>query len=145
SNGWAVGGANTDGGGALVASDMHLGLRVPTIWYRARLQLQPAGVSTPTVDLNGITLPGAHVLVAGSNGHIAWGFTNSYGDWADLTFVPCIGVDDKAVRTASETIAVTTVTEKISVKGKKRDEVLAVSTGADGILVEAQPSIGRCW
>jgi penicillin amidase len=145
SNGWAVGGANTDGGGALVASDMHLGLRVPTTWYRARLQLQPAGVTTPTLDLNGVTLPGAHVMVAGSNGHIAWGFTNSYGDWVDLTFVPCLGVANNAVRTATETIEVTTVTERIAVKGRKRDDLLAVSTGPDGILVEAEPSLGRCW
>ncbi|MEJ0037412.1 MAG: penicillin acylase family protein [Gammaproteobacteria bacterium] len=145
SNGWVIGGANTDGGGALVASDMHLGLRVPNIWYRARMQLRPAGVATATLDLNGVTLPGAHVLVAGSNGHIAWGFTNSYGDWVDLTFAPCTAVDDKAVRTAAGTIELTTVTEKISVKGKRLHNLLAVSTGPDGILVEAQPSIGRCW
>ena len=145
SNGWVINGANTDSGGALVASDMHLGLRVPTIWYRARMQLQPAGVSSPTMDLNGLTLPGAHVLVAGSNSHIAWAFTYSYGDFVDLTFVPCIAVDDKTVRTATESIAVTTVTEKITVKGKQRDHLLAVSTGPDGILVDAQPSLGRCW
>ena len=145
SNGWAVGSANTDGGGSLVASDMHLGLRVPTVWYRARLQVQPAGVTTPTLDLNGVTLPGAHVVVAGSNGHIAWGFTNSYGDWVDLTFVPCIAADDRSVRTATGTIELTTITEKIPVKGKKMDSLLSVSTGPDGILVEAQPSIGRCW
>ena len=27
------------------------------------------------------------MLVAGSNGHIAWGFTNSYGDWSDFVVV----------------------------------------------------------
>jgi penicillin amidase len=145
SNAWAVSGPNADAGGALVASDMHLGLRVPTIWYRARLQLKPPGVTSPTLDLNGLTLPGAHVLVAGSNGHIAWAFTNSYGDWVDDTFVPCIAVDDKSVRTASETIAVTTVAEKIAVKGSKAGGTLFVSTGPDGILVEARPSLGRCW
>jgi penicillin G amidase len=145
SNGWAVGSAGVDGGGSLVASDMHLGLRIPTVWYRARLQLQPAGVTTPTIDLNGVTLPGAHVLVAGSNGHIAWGFTNSYGDWADMTFVPCTAADDKSVRTATGTIDMTTMTEKIAVKGQKLDDLLPVSTGPDGILVEAQPSAGRCW
>jgi penicillin G amidase len=82
SNNWAVAGRLTSTGGALVASDMHLNLRVPTTWYRARLQ-------TGGLDLNGLTLPGAPVLVAGSNGHIAWGFTNSYGDWADLDERPC--------------------------------------------------------
>ncbi|MEJ1960123.1 MAG: penicillin acylase family protein [Gammaproteobacteria bacterium] len=31
SNAWAVDGSHTDSGGALVASDMHLGLRVPAL------------------------------------------------------------------------------------------------------------------
>ena len=61
---------------------MHLGLRVPTTWYRARLKVG-------ALDLNGLTLPGAPVLVAGSNGHIAWGFSNSYGDWLDLVTRAC--------------------------------------------------------
>ena len=34
--------------------------------------------------MSGLTLPGVPVIVAGSNGHVAWGFTNSYGDWTDL-------------------------------------------------------------
>ena len=34
--------------------------------------------------MTGVTLPGAPPLIAGSNGHVAWGFTNSQGDWSDL-------------------------------------------------------------
>jgi penicillin amidase len=145
SNGWAVGGAHTESGGALVAGDMHLGLRVPAIWYRARLQLRPAGATAPTLDLNGVTLPGAPVLVAGSNGHIAWSFTNAYGDWIDVAFVPCVSVDDKSVRTAGATIPVTTAHERIAAKGKKVDLQLSVSSGPDGVLFDAEPSSGRCW
>ena len=33
-------------------------------------------------DEVGVTLPGTPTLVAGSNGHIAWGFTNSYGEFS---------------------------------------------------------------
>ena len=43
SNAWAVAGAHTASGVALVAGDMHLGLRVPTVWYRARLQISGGG------------------------------------------------------------------------------------------------------
>ncbi|MGH9869917.1 MAG: penicillin acylase family protein [Candidatus Polarisedimenticolia bacterium] len=77
SNGWAVSGALTSTGAALLANDMHLDLDVPNIWYRASFVL---GGRTIT----GATLPGAPVMVVGSNGSIAWGFTNSYGDWLDL-------------------------------------------------------------
>lgn len=83
SNNWAVAGQHTEHGGGIVANDMHLGLSLPNTWYRARLRV----TSGALLDLNGVTLPGAPVLVAGSNGRIAWGFTNSYGDWSDLVIV----------------------------------------------------------
>ncbi|MCB0641160.1 MAG: penicillin acylase family protein, partial [Phaeodactylibacter sp.] len=38
SNNWAVAGALTADGRAIVANDMHLGLRVPNLWFRARLR-----------------------------------------------------------------------------------------------------------
>lgn len=82
SNGFAVGGALT-GSGALLASDPHLHLLVPNIWYRARMRwpdpLQPGHM----LDVNGVSLPGTPAMAIGSNGHIAWGFTNSEGDWMD--------------------------------------------------------------
>lgn len=84
SNNFAVGGALTADGAAIVADDMHLSLRVPNIWFRARLTYTDGDAK---VDLNGVTLPGAPGLVAGSNGRIAWGFTNSYGDWLDFVRV----------------------------------------------------------
>ncbi len=83
SNSWAVAGRLVAGdGAALVANDMHLGQRVPATWYRARLRL-------PGYDYNGVTMPGLPALVAGSNGSIAWGLTNSYGDWSDVNLVSC--------------------------------------------------------
>ena len=81
SNNWAVAGSRTDNGGAIVANDMHLGFRVPNIWYRARLVQTGAGNA---LDETGVTLPGTPSIVAGSNGSIAWGFTNSYGEFAAL-------------------------------------------------------------
>jgi acyl-homoserine lactone acylase PvdQ len=53
---------------------------VPNIWYRAVLSYGPA----PERRLVGVTLPGTPSLVVGSNGDIAWGFTNTGGDWVDL-------------------------------------------------------------
>jgi penicillin amidase len=82
SNGFAVDGAHSASGGALLASDMHLGLSLPNIWYRVSLVYATAGGATHRVT--GVSLPGAPLVVAGSNGHIAWGFTNSYGRFIDL-------------------------------------------------------------
>jgi penicillin G amidase len=79
SNSFAVAGA-LSGGPAIVANDMHLALRVPNIWYRVRLRW-------PGHDECGVTLPGAPVVVAGSNGSIAWGFTNSNVATSDIITV----------------------------------------------------------
>jgi penicillin amidase len=85
SNSWAVAGTHAQDGAALLANDMHLGLRLPHIWYRARLIVESG--AEPARDLVGVTLPGLPMLVAGSNGRIAWGYTNSYGDWSDVVVV----------------------------------------------------------
>ncbi len=83
SNNWAVAGAHTRSGAALLADDMHLGHAVPNVWYRARLRMSRSASQTP-IDVTGVTLPGVPLIVVGSNGHVAWGFTNSQGDWVDL-------------------------------------------------------------
>jgi penicillin amidase len=130
SNGWAVSGRLTNTGAALVASDMHLRLRVPTVWYRARLKVVPAATDTPStgtaaLDATGLTLPGAPIIVAGSNGEVAWGFTNSYGDWVDVHLDPCSAPGG----------SLHTETETIHVKGGP-DVSLAVVTGPRGVLLE---------
>ncbi|HSW15138.1 MAG TPA: penicillin acylase family protein, partial [Solimonas sp.] len=95
SNAWAVAGAHTADGGALVADDMHLGLGVPSSWYRMRLRLQ----GPQPLDISGVTLPGTPFVIAGSNGHVAWGFTNSYGDWSDLVLLDPAPRDRSRYRT----------------------------------------------
>lgn len=85
SNAWAVAGAYTHDGVPMLANDMHLGLRLPNVWYHARLVVEQSGGEDR--DLVGVTLPGLPFLIAGSNGRLAWGYTNSYGDWTDLVIV----------------------------------------------------------
>ncbi|MFQ5768133.1 MAG: penicillin acylase family protein, partial [Acidobacteriota bacterium] len=86
SNNWAVAAAHTAAGGALLANDMHLALRLPNTWYRARLIWRPAGAAEDA-QVTRATLPGVPGVVVGSNGHVAWGFTNSYADWSDLVVI----------------------------------------------------------
>ena len=81
SNAWVVSGTRTSHGRALVANDMHLKIALPNVWYRIRLIV--AGDIEPSLDVSGVTLPGTPAITAGSNGQVAWGFTNSYGDWSD--------------------------------------------------------------
>ncbi len=85
SNSMAVAGAHTAGGAALLGNDMHLGLNVPNIWYRAVFAWTDADGAARR--LVGITLPGLPVLVSGSNGRVAWGYTVPYIDTSDVVVV----------------------------------------------------------
>ena len=96
SNGWAVAGSRTADGRAILANDMHLGLMVPTQWYWAELAWRDGADQR---DAIGVTLPGVPAIVAGSNGHIAWGFTNVTGDVADWVIVEPVEGDPSRYRT----------------------------------------------
>jgi penicillin amidase len=84
SNAWAVAGSRSDHGGAIVANDMHLYLRVPNTWYRARLDWADGREADARRSAVGVSIPGGPGIVVGSNGEVAWGFTNTQGDWCDL-------------------------------------------------------------
>jgi penicillin amidase len=143
SNSWVLDGTHTRSGAALVANDMHLGQRVPPVWYHARLR-QLARGGQPAVDLNGVTLPGTPLLVAGSNGHIAWGFTNSYGNWLSVAALPCEGTADGASVTVPGEPPLAVVSERIRVRGAA-EVTLAVRSGERGLMVREERAAHRCW
>jgi penicillin amidase len=124
SNNWAVAGSRTADGAALVANDMHLGLRVPNTWYRARL----VQASADGFDEIGLTLPGTPSLIAGSNGHIAWGFTNSYGEFAKVIRLAPVPGDPDAYATVGGTRKLSYVDEIIEVKGAPSEHLKVAIT-----------------
>ncbi|HET9957187.1 MAG TPA: penicillin acylase family protein [Polyangiaceae bacterium] len=77
SNAWVVDGLHTQSGKPLLASDPHLMLSAPAVWYLARLE-------SPEVEVAGATIPGLPTVVLGHNGHVAWGYTNTRPDTQDL-------------------------------------------------------------
>lgn len=80
SNHWAVTGAHTQSGAPILANDPHLGLNAPGQWYLVRLEARDTGAVYA-----GASAPGAPAIVLGHNGRIAWGFTTTNADTADLT------------------------------------------------------------
>ena len=134
SNNWAVAGSRTANGAAIVANDMHLDFRVPIIWYRVRLRQLGDGA----FDAVGVTLPGAPTIVAGSNGHIAWGFTNSYGQFSRvIRLVPVANAPD-AYATAAGPHKLRYVDEAIAVKGAATEHLRVA-------LSEWGPVMGKDW
>lgn len=117
SNNWAVAGALTADGRAILANDMHLGQRVPNIWFRVRLRYADPEAPGGQVDATGVSLSGVPALIVGSNGHVAWGFTNSYGDWLDWVQVHWSDRAAGRYRTAAGEETASVHQETIAVRG----------------------------
>ena len=77
SNNWAVSPRRSATGHALLAGDPHLELSLPSIWYEAHV------VVPGTLDVYGVTIPGAPAMVIGFNRDVAWTFTNTGTDVLD--------------------------------------------------------------
>jgi penicillin amidase len=117
SNNWAVAGSHTASGVALVANDMHLAINVPNIWYRASLVFPDREAGGETMRLTGVTLPGLPSLVVGSNGYVAWGFTNTGGDWSDLVIIDADPRDPNRYLSPRGSVPIETTEESIAVAG----------------------------
>ena len=82
SNNWAVSGEKTASGHPILATDPHLNMTLPSIWYVAHLH-------SPSQNVMGATLPGAPAVIMGFNEHTAWGMTNVGSDvldWYEIQF-----------------------------------------------------------
>ena len=117
SNNWAVSGARSTTGSAIVANDMHLRLTVPNIWYRATFVVPDDTRPDATRRLAGVTLPGGPQMAVGTNGDIAWGFTNSVGDWSDVVVIDPVPGDAARYQTPDGPRAFDVHSETIVVKG----------------------------
>ena len=123
SNNWAVDGRRSTHGGAIVADDMHLGLRMPNIWYRVRQRV----TGDNGYEVTGVSLPGAPIVVAGSNGKIAWGFTNAYIDTSDLVVIEP-GPDAKTYLTPDGPKPFRRIETVIEVAGRPSETMTVVDT-----------------
>ena len=128
SNNWAVSGKRTADGRALVADDMHLGIRVPHVWYRASFVWPEQEGAQGERRITGVSLPGTPAIVVGSNGHIAWGFTNSEGDWSDIVLIEADPNDKDSYLTPDGPRKFEHHQETIHVAGAPDETIEVVST-----------------
>lgn len=115
SNSFALAGTHTATGAALLANDMHLELNVPHTWYRAVLQW--TDVAGPH-RLTGVTLPGTPLLTVGSNGRVAWGFTDAYIDTTDVIMAETDAIAQSYYLTPHGWTEIEERHEEIKVKGQ---------------------------
>jgi penicillin amidase len=87
SNSAAVAGWRSASGGALIASDPHLGLGLPNNWLIA-------GLRSPSISAVGLMLPGMPFVALGRNDHVAWGGTSLHAASSELIDVSGLNASD---------------------------------------------------
>jgi penicillin G amidase len=109
SNAWVVSGARSTTGRPLLASDPHLVLSMPSVWYEIHL-------SGGGYDVEGASIAGLPLVIIGQNRRIAWGATALFADVQDL-YVETLNPDNpKQYATPEGFRDLDVVTESIKVK-----------------------------
>lgn len=160
SNGWAVGSPRTKEGRAILVNDMHLQITVPGIWYRMSMAYDEAAPTTAGRDagagadpprvrrLDGVTLPGAPGMVSGSNGFVAWGFTNAEADFIDFVIVEPDPADPNRYLVPGGSEPYGIERESLRALGAAEPETLEVRTTRWGPIVEQdhrQRALALVW
>jgi penicillin amidase len=97
SNCFAVSAARSATGGAILASDPHLGLMLPNVWL-------VAGFKSPGFHAVGMMIPGLPVVALGRNAAIGWGGTSLHAGSSDL--VDLSDLPPASITSRQETIRV---------------------------------------
>lgn len=117
SNNWAVSGSRSATGHALVASDPHLSLSAPAVFWPVSIQVKaPAGGdATGDLDVAGIAFPGIPAIILGHNEHIAWGATVAGYDVSDA-YAETLTADGTGVIFQGSTVPLETIDEVIKLQ-----------------------------
>lgn len=111
SNSWVISGKKTKSGFPILASDPHLNLTLPCVW----LQIQ---LSSPGLNVYGVSIPGTPSIIIGFNKNIAWGITNGADDVKDWYKLQ-INKDYKTYKLNRNWVRLDSRIEEIKRKGQK--------------------------
>ncbi|MBK9261055.1 MAG: penicillin acylase family protein [Polyangiaceae bacterium] len=115
SNNWAVGAARSSTGHALVASDPHLSLSAPAVFWPVSMEVKSPDASKQW-KLSGISFPGIPGIILGHNEHLAWGATVAGYDVTDV-YAETLTPDGKGVIFKGQTVALEMIDEVIHIQG----------------------------
>ncbi|MGW8282728.1 MAG: penicillin acylase family protein, partial [Gemmatimonadota bacterium] len=140
SNSWVISGDRTASGHPILANDMHLALRAPSLWYLAALH-----GANDRFSVAGFTLPGVPGVVVGHNRNVAWGFTNGMVDDVDFV-VESLSEDGLRYRDRVDGewvwIEIETRTDTVPVRGRTPELVRVRSTRRGPLLSDVLDGIG---
>ena len=141
SNNWVIGPDRTTTGGPLLANDMHLAIRMPSIWYENALHCQPAGPEC-RIQVEGFSFAGLPAVIVGHNDRIAWGVTNVGPDVQDLFLERVNPNDPNQYEVDGQWVGMETRQEVISVSGGESKTITIRETRHGPVLSDAWESGG---
>ena len=133
SNAWALRAGRTTTGAAILASDPHLAMNAPVLWYLARIR-------APGLNLSGATVPGGPLLIMGHNGHIAWGLTTTYIDTDDIVLEKLDPNDPTRYMADGKSIPFAVRTETIRVRFGA-DATVTIRESRNGPAIDLAPEL----
>ncbi|HEV8574893.1 MAG TPA: penicillin acylase family protein [Dehalococcoidia bacterium] len=128
SNNWAVDGTKSATGKPLLASDPHLTLSMPSIWWEMH-------IDSPEMKAAGVGLPGLPAVIMGHNERIAWGMTAALVDGDDLFVEQVDPADAPRYRQNGKWSRGEVVREEIAVRKRKEPVVEEVLTTRHGPVI----------
>lgn len=130
SNNWAVASRRTERNASVIANDTHLAHEHPSVWMLLHLK-------SPGYQAAGIAVAGVPGIIAGYNGHIAWGMTMVMGDTQDIFLEKLSVIGDRVhYLYQDQWLPVMERQEVFKVKGG-RDELRTIANTRNGPLLNA--------
>ena len=137
SNSWVVSGEYTETGNPLLAYDPHLSLMAPPVWYEQH-------VDTPETSIRGATFPGVPFVIAGTNGHGVWSFTNVGADVLDVYSYET-GEDGETYTYKGEEREFEMEEREIEVSGGENRNVTVRKTVHGPVIEREGQTVGVSW
>lgn len=127
SNNWAVTGARTTSGAAVVCNDPHLPPVMPSIWYEQELD-------APGLHVQGVSVPGVPLVLIGHNAHVGWGLTTVVADTQDIVLERIDPSGNAVERPGGIREPIRTEEQRIPVKGRD-PYVFTIRRTSAGVLL----------
>jgi penicillin G amidase len=114
SNNWGVLPSKSATGNSIIASDPHLSLTAPAVFYPVSIEVKTEGQA---LKVGGIAFPGIPGIILGHNEHVAWGATVAGYDVADA-YAEELSADGKSVKFEGQDVPIEIIEETINIQGK---------------------------
>lgn len=114
SNNWGIMPSRSATGNALIASDPHLSLSSPAVFYPISMEVK---TDADSFKVGGIAFPGIPGIILGHNENVAWGATVAGYDVSDA-YAEELSADGKSVKFEGKDVPIEVIEETIQIQGK---------------------------